>query len=153
MWRTCWEFEYVNKIPHVSQLVTRSPAILLNIADYVFEWQKDVVCSKVNLSCIFFRHHHFLSLYYWTGDENVIFMTSNVTLFGPTGDWKYCLNSHFSSFTLLRNNADLLFVIDRWLKHHQAIVQLSLRAVSETAQLKEERVYAQFMSTDKVSPI
>lgn len=45
----------------------------------------------------------------------------------------------------------IIVLFDRWLKHHQAIVQLSLRAVAETAQLKEERVYAQFMSTDKVS--
>lgn len=39
----------------------------------------------------------------------------------------------------------------RWLLHHQAVVQLSLKAVSQTAQLKEETVYAKLMEAEKVN--
>lgn len=39
----------------------------------------------------------------------------------------------------------------RWLLHHQAVVQLSLKAVSQTAQLKEETVYAKLMEAEKVT--
>lgn len=39
---------------------------------------------------------------------------------------------------------------DRWLLHHQAVVQLSLKAVSQTAQLCEETVYAKLMVAEKV---
>lgn len=45
-------------------------------------------------------------------------------------------------------NAPLLFI--RWLLHHQAVVQLSLKAVSQTAQLREETVYAKLMEAEKV---
>ncbi|EFX86992.1 hypothetical protein DAPPUDRAFT_312479 [Daphnia pulex] len=38
---------------------------------------------------------------------------------------------------------------DRWLLHHQAVVQLSLKAVSQTAQLREETVYAKLMEAEK----
>jgi hypothetical protein len=41
-------------------------------------------------------------------------------------------------------------VFIRWLLHHQAVVQLSLKAVSQTAQLREETVYAKLMEAEKV---
>jgi hypothetical protein len=39
---------------------------------------------------------------------------------------------------------------NRWLDHHNAIVQLSLRAVLQTAQLKEETIYSKLLSAEKV---
>lgn len=38
----------------------------------------------------------------------------------------------------------------RWLTHHQSVVWLSLKAVSQTAQFREETVYSAFVSTNKV---
>jgi len=52
--------------------------------------------------------------------------------------------SHFFVVGCLKQNEN------RWLDHHNAIVQLSLRAVLQTAQLKEETVYSKLLATEKV---
>ena len=67
----------------------------------------------------------------------VVISIDHVYLLMNHVDWK------FVSF-----NAPLLFI--RWLLHHQAVVQLSLKAVSQTAQLREETVYAKLMEAEKV---
>lgn len=42
-------------------------------------------------------------------------------------------------------------IVIRWLVHHGAVVQLSLMAVSQAAQLQEESVYHKLTSSNKVS--
>jgi hypothetical protein len=39
----------------------------------------------------------------------------------------------------------------RWLAHHQSVVWLSLKAVRQTAQFREETVYSTFMASNKVT--
>lgn len=54
------------------------------------------------------------------------------------------------SCNLRRLLSEHVFSFPRWLAHHQAVVQLSLSAVSQTAQLREETVYAKLMEANKV---